>query len=133
MAALREVFVSAFASPRQILSLPEQRLEELLLSHRKAVYLRSLADHSDQVSGLERFADEEVSARLLRINGIGAWGVEQILFWHLERPDVLVTGDPAVKRALQSAYGLAEFPQGTALERLSAPWRPYRSYVAQLL
>lgn len=50
--------------------------------------------------------DDEVSERLRSIHGVGAWSVEQILFWHLERPDVLVTGDPAVMRAVQSAYGL---------------------------
>lgn len=137
LAQFKAMFGAPFPSPKQILSIPAEKLAELLMSHRKADYLRSLALKIDtgtvHLHDLDLLSDGEVTFRLLAIKGIGAWSVEQILFWHLERPDVLVTGDPAVQRAFVSAFGLETFPSMEALQSLTATWRPYRSFVAHLL
>ena len=137
LGVLRQKFGRPFLTPPEILSLPETELARILNSHKKATYVRDLAqtivDGTRRLEDLDRVSDEEVTTRLLTIKGVGAWSVEQILFWHLERPDIFVTGDPAVRRALCKAYQLAEFPKGALLETISTPWQPYRSYVAHLL
>jgi DNA-3-methyladenine glycosylase II len=130
-------FGSPFPSAEQLMSQPADWLAQTLQSHRKAGYLRGIAqailDGTLQLDDLQSQTDAAVSARLLALKGVGPWSVEQVLFWHLERPDVLVTGDPAVRRALCAAYGLGAFPDAAALLELSEPWQPYRSYVARLL
>jgi DNA-3-methyladenine glycosylase II len=137
LAQFERRFGTPFPQASQLLSVPAEWLAQTLLSHRKAEYLRGIAqaivDGALQLDDLASQTDAVVSARLLALKGVGPWSVEQMLFWHLERPDVLVTGDPAVRRALCAAYGLSAFPDADALQELSAPWQPYRSYVARLL
>jgi DNA-3-methyladenine glycosylase II len=135
--ALRRRTGQVFPSPMGLLSLPELELAALLNSHVKVRYLRQLArqvlDGQVRLDDLEMLDEPEVERRLLAIQGVGPWSIEQILFWHLERPDVLVTGDPAVRRAFCSAFGMPEWPEPIVLSAVAAPWMPYRSYVAHLL
>jgi DNA-3-methyladenine glycosylase II len=137
LAQFKRHFGTPFPSAWQLLSEPAEWLAKSLLSHRKAQYLRAIAnaivDGTLQLDDLHSQTDAVVSARLIALKGVGPWTVEQMLFWHLERPDVLVTGDPAVRRALCAAYGLVAFPDAATLQALSAPWQPYRSFVARLL
>lgn len=111
LAMFRQRFGRPFPTPQEILSIARPELAVMLISHRKASYLHNLAADLEvsriHLDDLEELDDPAVAARLLSIKGIGSWSVEQILFWHLERPDVLVTGDRAVRRAFVAAYGLS--------------------------
>jgi DNA-3-methyladenine glycosylase II len=106
-------------------------------SHKKAAHLAELAgaivSKRLNLDDFDAYTDDEVSTRLLAIKGIGGWSVEQILFWHLEWPDVLVSGDHAFRRALTRAYGLSAFLLPDALAAMSAPCWPFRSHVAHYL
>jgi DNA-3-methyladenine glycosylase II len=137
LAQFERRFGTPFPSAWQLLTVPADWFAQTLMSFRKAEYLRGIAqaivDGTLRLDDLDSQPDELISARLRSLKGVGPWSVEQMLFWHLERPDVLVTGDPAVRRALCAAYGLSAFPDTAALQALSAPWQPYRSYVARLL
>jgi DNA-3-methyladenine glycosylase II len=133
----RKRYGTPFPNPQQLVQLSEERLAVLLKSHRKAAFIHRLAvavcADAVYLDDLQSLPDEAVAQQLQRIRGIGPWSIEQILFWHLERPNVLVTGDPAVKRALVRAYELKEFPSAMELAKLASCWQPYRSFVAHLL
>jgi DNA-3-methyladenine glycosylase II len=137
LAVFRQRFGRPFPTPHEMLSITPPELAALLKSYRKADYLHSLAAnleaHRIRLDDLNRLDDPDVAARLLSINGIGSWSIEQVLFWHLERPNVLVTGDPAVRRAFVAAFGLSSYPAFDVVGRISASWTPYRSFVAHLL
>jgi DNA-3-methyladenine glycosylase II len=116
-------------------------LEELRaaagLSHAKARYLRSLAEHvtdgSLQLDALDALSDAEVIAELVAVNGIGLWSAQVFLIFHLGRPDVLPVGDLAIRRALMIEYELPELPKAPAMEAIAEPWRPHRSLASRFL
>lgn len=85
---------------------------------------RTLAD-GDIVLGPDADPDE-AERRLLQLRGIGPWTAAYVRMRGLGDPDVFLTGDVGVRRALD-ALGLAA--TSTSDER----WRPWRSYAVQHL
>ena len=51
----------------------------------------------------------------------------------LDRPDVFLTGDIALRRAIQRVYGFDHVPTEDELIELSDRWRPYRSLAVSYL
>jgi DNA-3-methyladenine glycosylase II len=125
-------------TPGEILADDPQELRAAAgLSRAKVQFLRSLAEHliSGQLE-LERVAelsDEEVIAELIAVKGLGPWTADMFLMFHLERPDVLPVGDLGVRRAIQRAYQLEQLPDPPEIERIAAPWRPYRTLACRYL
>src|SRR5260370_38865611 len=107
------------------------------MSNRKAATLRALAERfvdgrlSDEA--LSRMTDDEVEAVLTEVSGIGPWTAHGFLLVALDRPDVFLSGDLALRRAIRRAYGLDQPP--TEDETLERPvrWRPYRILPARYL
>jgi DNA-3-methyladenine glycosylase II len=100
-------------------------------------YLRSLAEHviagELELERMESLPDDEVIAELVAVKGIGIWTAHMFLIFHLERPDILPTGDLGIRSAIQRAYGLDELPDPAEMERIAAPWRPHRSTASRFL
>jgi DNA-3-methyladenine glycosylase II len=125
------LFDGATPSPEQLLAADVAALRATGLSGRKVEYVRDLAAHA--LSGeleLERLGelpDEEVIAEITAVRGFGVWSAQMFLMFHLERPDVLPTGDLGIRRAVQIEYGLAELPDADELTRIAEPWRPQRT------
>jgi DNA-3-methyladenine glycosylase II len=126
-----ELFGGRTPTPSELLAIEEERLREAGLSGRKVEYLRDLARHVE--SGeleLDRFAtmsDDEVIAEITAVRGFGVWTAQVFLMFHLERPDVLPTGDLGIRRAVQIVYALDELPDHDELTRIAEPWRPHRT------
>jgi DNA-3-methyladenine glycosylase II len=101
------------------------------LSHAKVKYLRSLAEHvvdgSLQLDRLQNLSDEEVTAELVAVKGIGDWSADMFLMFHLRRPDVLPAGDLGIRRAVMVRYGLPEMPKPAEVIEIGERWRPYRT------
>lgn len=101
------------------------------LSRAKTNYLRSLAEHV--VSGelelekLDHLPDETVIEELVAVKGIGIWSAQMFLMFHLDRPDVLPTGDLGIRRAAMIEYELGDLPTHAELTELAEPWRPHRT------
>ena len=118
-------------SPAELVATDPERLREVGLSRAKASYLRSLADHvlagELELDRLKELPDEEVSAQLTAVRGLGQWTADMFLIFHLRREDVLPVGDLGIRRAVQIAYGLDELPDKASLTRIAQPWRPHRS------
>jgi AraC family transcriptional regulator of adaptative response / DNA-3-methyladenine glycosylase II len=73
---------------------------------------------------------EGVAERLLGIDGIGPWTVAYIRMRALGDPDVFLSSDLGVRRALE-ALGLPGDQRSAA--SLAQAWRPWRSYALQYL
>lgn len=122
-------------TPDALLALPDQAFRTAGLSASKVLSLRDLA--TKVVDGtvvlsprdLSRQSDNEVTARLSTVRGIGPWSAEMFLIFQLRRLDVWPIGDYGVRRG----YGLAwkiPTPTPRALEPLGDPYRPYRTVLA---
>jgi DNA-3-methyladenine glycosylase II len=124
-------------TPGELMETDPERLREVGLSRAKASYLRSLAEHV--ISGrleldrLDELPDEEVSAQLTDVKGLGQWTADMFLIFHLRRPDVLPVGDLGIRRAVQIAYGLEALPTPNELVKIAEPWRPHRSLASLYL
>jgi len=77
---------------------------------------------------LETMTDEEIEATLTAVPGIGPWTAHGFLIVALDRPDVLLSGDLALRRAVQRAYGFRppsnrgrDGPGSRAMAPLSEP------------
>jgi DNA-3-methyladenine glycosylase II len=123
--------------PEQLLAADRDELRQAGLSRAKVEYLRDLAtrvrDGDLQLDRLAELPDDEVTAQLTAVKGIGRWSADMFLMFHLGRPDVLPVGDLGLRRAVQRAYGLAEPPRAAELERIAEPWRPYRTLASLYL
>jgi DNA-3-methyladenine glycosylase II len=86
-----------------------------------------------ELDRLDELPDEEVTAELLAVKGLGNWSADMFLMFHLQRPDVMPVGDLGIRRAIQRAYGLGELPKPDAIERIAEPWRPYRTLACRYL
>ena len=107
------------------------------LSHAKVRYLRSLAEHvldgSLDLDTLGDLPDDEVIAALTAVSGIGPWSAQLFLMLHLRRPDVLVSGDLGIRRAVMLRYGLPAMPKPAEVDQIGERWRPYRSLACMYL
>ena len=118
-------------APAELLAVEPDALRAAGLSRAKVAYLRDLAERVERGElELDRFSalpDEEVSAQLLAVKGLGRWTVDMFLMFHLRRPDVVASGDLGIRRAVELAYGLPTRPSIADVERIAEPWRPYRT------
>ena len=134
---VQERFGGHLPSPRELLAVDPQELRSSGMSNRKGATLRALAERfldgrlSD--ASLARMTDEEVEAALTEVPGIGPWTAHGFLIVALDRPDVLLTGDLALRRAIQRAYGFDHLPTEDEMVQLAERWRPYRSLAVSYL
>ncbi len=137
LARLADLAGGQLPGPEEVLALPPDQLRAAGLSGRKVQTLRSLAEQfaSGRLSDadLARLSDEEIEARLTAIPGIGSWTVHGFLIIALNRPDVVLPGDLALRKAIRHSYGLGELPSQQEVLRIAEPWRPYRSLASAYL
>jgi DNA-3-methyladenine glycosylase II len=135
---LTDRFGGRAPTPQEILADdPEELRAAAGLSRAKVGFLRSLAEHvlsgELELERLDALGDEEVSAELTAVKGIGQWSADMFLMFHLGRPDILPVGDLGIRRAIELAYGLAELPAPEEMERIAEPWRPHRTLACRYL
>jgi DNA-3-methyladenine glycosylase II len=134
---LQERFGGRLPSPAELLAAEPQVLRDAGFSARKGETLRALAEMfvdgrlSDEA--LARMSDEQVEATLTEVPGIGPWTARGFLLVALDRPDVLLSGDLALRRAIQRAYGFDHLPTEDEVAQMSDRWRPYRSLAVSYL
>jgi DNA-3-methyladenine glycosylase II len=137
-ARLLERFGGRPPTPEEVLAEdPDELRTAVGLSHAKVRYLRSLAEHvldgSLQLDRLHELPDEEVVAALTTVSGIGLWSAQIFLLVHLRRPDVLISGDLGIRRAVMVRYGLPAMPKPAEVDAIGERWRPYRSLACMYL
>ena len=134
---IEQRFGGRLPSPAELLAADPQVLRAAGLSARKGATVRALAerfvDGRLSEAELERMTDEEVEAALTAVKGIGPWSAHGFLLIALNRPDVFLTGDIALRRAIQRIYGFDHVPSEAELVKISDRWRPYRSLAVSYL
>ncbi len=65
--------------------------------------------------------------------GIGPWTAPGFLLVALDRPDGFLSGDLALRRAVERLYGFDQPPTEEEMLELAARWRPYRSLAVSYL
>jgi len=134
---IEQHFGGRLPSPAELLAADPGVLREAGLSSRKSATLRDLAARfadgrlSDQA--LARMTDDEVETALTEVSGIGPWTAHGFLIVALDRPDVLLSGDLALRHAVQRLYGLDHLPLEAEMAELAEHWRPYRSLAVSYL
>jgi DNA-3-methyladenine glycosylase II len=134
---LQERFGGHMPSAAELLAADPQVLRDSGFSARKGQTLRDLAQRfadgrlSDEA--FSRMTDDEVEAALTEVPGIGPWTARGFLLVALERPDVFLSGDLALRRAIQRTYAFDQLPTEEELAQVSDRWRPYRSLAVSYL
>jgi len=80
-----------------------------------------------------RLADEELVTRLTEVRGIGPWTVHMLLIFYLGRPDVMPTGDFAIRLGFKRLYRKRKDPTPEAIVQHARRWQPYRSVASWYL
>jgi DNA-3-methyladenine glycosylase II len=131
LARVQERFGGHIPSPAELLEADPHELRASGMSTRKGATLRALAerfvDGRLSEEALVRMTDDEIEAALTEVPGVGPWTAHGFLIFALDRPDVLLSGDLALRRAVERAYGLDHLPSEDEMVRLAERWRPYRS------
>jgi DNA-3-methyladenine glycosylase II len=134
---LEEHFGGHLPSPAELLQADPQVLRASGLSTRKGATLRALAervvDGRLRDGALAGMTDDEIEAALTEESGIGPWTAHGFLIFALDRPDVLLPGDLALRHAVQRLYGLDHLPTEGEMVEVAERWRPYRSLAVSYL
>ena len=137
LARIEALFGGRLPAPAELLALDPGKLREAGLSWRKIATLRDLGERltdgrldPDVLSDLP---DDELMAELTAIPGIGPWTVQGAMIIALQREDVVLPGDLALRKAVQVAYRLDHLPTQQEVSAIAERWRPYRSLATSYL
>ncbi|MFJ6023217.1 DNA-3-methyladenine glycosylase family protein [Brevundimonas sp. NPDC092305] len=124
-------------TPERTLATPIEALRSMGLSIQKATYGHEIArahvEGRIDFDHLERLSDEEATARLVAIKGVGRWTAETFLMFAEGRRDVFPAGDIALQEAMRWADGSPTRPKERDAYLRSEAWKPHRSVAAHLL
>ena len=137
LARIEALFGGHLPAPAELLGVDPGKLREAGLSWRKVDTLRDLAgrlsDGRLDAGALSRLTDDEIMAELTAIPGIGPWTVQGALLVALQREDVVLPGDLALRKSVQAAYQLDHLPAQQEVLDIAEKWRPYRSLATSYL
>ncbi|MBE5108721.1 DNA-3-methyladenine glycosylase 2 family protein [Bacillus thuringiensis] len=126
-----------FPTPERVANISIEELREQKFSQRKAEYIvglgKSIARGTLDLASIENETEEEVSAQLLPIRGIGAWTVQNFLMFGLGRKNMFPKADIGIQRAVQGVFQLDDKPDDAFLEKVKQECEPYCSYAALYL
>lgn len=134
---LQQRFGGHMPSPAELLAADPKALRDSGFSARKSDTLRALAQRfvdgwlsEEAFSGM---TDQEIEAALTEVPGIGPWTARGFLLVALDRPDVFLSGDLALRHRIQREYDFDHLPTDEELVEVSDRWRPYRSLAVSYL
>jgi DNA-3-methyladenine glycosylase II len=137
LARIEAMFRGRLPTPTELLGVDPGKLREAGLSWRKVSTLRDLAqrltDGRLNAEVLSNLPDDELMAELTAIPGIGPWTVQGALIIALQREDVVLPGDLALRKAIQASYQLGHLPTQQEVLAIAEKWRPYRSLATSYL
>jgi len=137
LARIEALFDGHLPSLTELLPIDPGKLREAGLSWRKINTLRDLAarlsDGRLDANVLSALPDDELMAELTTIPGIGPWTVQGALIIALQREDVVLPGDLALRKAVQATYQLDHLPSHQEVLAIAEKWRPYRSLATSYL
>ena len=137
LARIEALFDGHLPTPAELLGVDPGKLREAGLSWRKVSTLRDLAERLTDgrlnPDVLNSLPDDELIAELTAISGIGPWTAQGALIIALQREDVVLPGDLALRKAVRAAYQLDHLPTQQEVLAIAEKWRPYRSLATSYL
>jgi DNA-3-methyladenine glycosylase II len=137
LARIQALFGGHLPAPAELLAVDPGQLRAAGLSWRKISTLRDLAgrltDGRLDLDVLSALPDDELLAELTAISGIGPWTVQGAMLIALQREDVVLPGDLALRKAVRAAYQLDHLPAQEEVLAIAEKWRPYRSLATSYL
>jgi len=134
---IEALFGGRLPAPDELLSVDPAALRQAGMSWRKVATLRDLAerltDGRIDAEAMAALDDDEIIALLTEIPGIGPWTAQGALILALDREDVVLPGDLALRKAVRAAYRLDHLPAQEEVLAIAEPWRPYRSLATTYL
>ena len=129
----KDLFGGDFPEPSEIIGKDIEELRSAGLSRPKARYIHDLAGHIlDGSITFDRFDDmtnEEITAELIKVKGIGVWTTHMFLMFCMARLDVLPIGDLGIRNGIAKLYSFdhAPIPEEIESVALKNAWHPYES------
>jgi 3-methyladenine DNA glycosylase/8-oxoguanine DNA glycosylase len=127
--------VGGALTPETLTAVPDDALRAAGLSANKPASLRDLSakilDGTVDLNRSSKLSDDEVTAELVTVRGIGRWTGDMYLMFELRRPDVWPVEDLGVRQGYGLAWSLDPPPNAKQLAPLGDRFRPYRSIVAR--
>lgn len=125
-------------NPTALAGATDVELRAAGLSQNKLLAVRDLAAKClagtvPSLTEAPSLSDDELIARLTSVRGIGPWTVHMLLIFQLGRPDVLPTGDFAIRLAFKKLYRKRQDPTPAAIVKHARKWQPYRSVASWYL
>ena len=124
-------------TPEAILRLTSEEYLAIGLNQQKIAYLygfaQAVANGKIDMSRFATMTDSQITKQLLTVRGLGQWTIEMFLLLGLCRPDVVPSADYIFKKELQQLLHLPELPKRGVINKVTEPWRPWRSLVVWYL
>ncbi|MEO7704784.1 MAG: DNA-3-methyladenine glycosylase 2 family protein, partial [Thermoflexales bacterium] len=128
-----------FPNPQQIIDTPDETLRGTGFSRPKVAYIKDLcarvADGRLRLDRMSRLSDDEVTAALTAVHGLGVWSAQMFMMFSLVRLDVLPVGDLGIRKGFQKVYGRPKEPSAARMQAIarSNGWAPYCSVASWYL
>lgn len=124
---------AGFPGPADLAEVDPESLRSLGFSRRKAESIvsiaRSVVSGELDLDGLSQLDDASVEEILRRVKGIGRWTAQYVALRGLGRWDVFPVDDVGGQNKVRDWLGLAARPDAAQMERLLAPYEPYRGLI----
>lgn len=124
-------------SPNSVLTLKDEEMRLLGLSHQKASYIRGLAQAVRRKEfdprALEALPDGKVHAAITELKGFGNWSAHMYLMFCLARPDVWPAGDLGIQEGMRLYLRKKDRPTAEQTEKAGKRFVPHRTAASLLL
>jgi DNA-3-methyladenine glycosylase II len=124
---------AGLAHEETVAAADEDALRGCGLSRQKIRYLTALARARLDYAALRAMPNEQVSATLIALPGVGRWTAEMYLMFALGRADVFAPDDLALAEAARLLFALPDRPRPRAFAAMAEPWAPWRAVAARIL
>lgn len=117
-------------TPQAIYNCSEEELQKHGMTFSKARYIRGAAESVLEgrldLDALQEMSDDEVSAELCKLNGVGVWTAEMLMIFSLQRPNIVSYGDLAILRGMRMLYHHRKITR-PLFEKYKRRYAPYGS------
>lgn len=134
------LFPDNIPHPDRVVAIEFEQLRSVGLSNQKASYLQNVArfaiENDLQNIHWASMSDDEITAYLTQIKGVGKWTVQMLLMFTLARPDVFPADDLGIQQAMQRLFNIEENNPRLLkirMTELAEPWRPWRTVACRYL
>lgn len=118
-------------TPSALIQVPLEAIRYCGLSGAKSNSIQSIASvlykHPTYLSDLSDKNEDEITAKLISLKGVGIWTAQMFQMSALKRLDVFAPGDAGLIKGIRIVYFKGKPITETAVAKITNKWKPYRS------